>query len=254
MKKLIPTIIAFLAAGAGTATAQISIETDGTDAANLTKITVDGTEYTSFIGVDLTGFNMTSRGQTFQVQVDGVAAATGTDASALMEDSSLTTAYAAMNSLSFDFQSSVVNRAGADLFIFETNLTEGGNTLNVTINGTQVNIGSSGNPFTSIGASVNYDLYLSETAATSVAQLESIASWAFSKQNNGTAIGYAAIDLSDYGVADGASISNLSMTGSGDYDISGVVGLTQIPEPGTMALILGLAGFGIVTLRRRKLQ
>lgn len=232
----------------------IVISTDGTDAANLQSIDIDGTVFSGsdLIGVDVTAFNMTPNGDdTFQIVPTGtgVNANTGTAATGLMEDSSLTTGYAGLVSLSFDFLSPVTNRPGVELFIFEYNPVEG-SALNVTLNGSTTNIAASGNPFTATGSTVDTDINgNSSTAATSIGILEGITS--FTNTNltqTGSSIGYHAIDLDDYGVASGASVSDITLTGFNDWDITGVVAV--IPEPPTLALVLS-ALIPLVVLRRR---
>ncbi|WP_269523593.1 hypothetical protein [Coraliomargarita parva] len=259
MKKYIPTVLkhlTFLGICTGIASAQISIETDGTNAANLTKITVDGTEYTSFIGATVTQFSMYGdNGRTTQIYASGSSPLVGTDAPTVLEDSSLTSAYTALRSLAFDFDSAVVNQAGADIFLFEFNPAETSYlTLNITINGTTINYGSSGNPFVDTGSTGTYRLSQSpylDTAST-LQELIDIPSFTTYGSESSGAIAYLAIDLTDFGIADNATISSISIAGTtvgdGQYDISGLV---AVPEPRSLALMLGLFGLSMIALRHR---
>ncbi len=252
MKTLFSLLILSLSLTVTQATTIIS--TDGTDAANLQSINIDGTVYSgsNLIGVDVTAFNMVISGtQTFQIVPEGAGASQGVAATGLLEDTSLTTGFAGLDSDTFSFLSPIENRDGADAFIFEYSPTESA-TLNVTINGNTINIGSS--PFTATGTTVDADLYRNTTtASTTIAILESITSWSHNQTQNGSSIGYHAIDFSDYGVADGASISELTLAGNNDWDITSVVGLAVVPEPSSVVLLLvGVCGFLLHNRSRRK--
>ncbi len=250
-----------LAVGASIATAQIAIETDGSNAANLTKITVDGTEYTSFIGVDMTDFNMYNASNTkaYQIVAAGTGPFYGTAASGLMEDLSLTTGYSGMYNLSFDFDTPVVNRTGADIFLFEIIGTETSNVLNVTLNGMTINEAVGGNPFVASGTIVDATSRTGKPSGTgfppyTVALLEAVSAWESPASIVDADIVYLALDLSDYGVANGGSVSNIVLAGDGQYDITGVVGLANIPESSTYAMIFGACAAGLVLIRRKRKQ
>ncbi len=259
MYKQFPLVLVSLLLFAPNLFAVISIETDGTNAANLTKITVDGTEYTSFIGAEVTAFNMYgSNLKTTQIFPSGGTSEVGANATNPLEDSSLTSGYTALRSLSFNFDSAVVNRAGADIFLFEVNQTETSYlTLNVTLDGTTIDFGSSGNPFTSIiGSSATYGLSEStyRTTATTLEKLEAIPSFSTFVTSATTPVGYLAIDLSDFGVADGASITDITIAGhstgaDGQYDISGIV---AVPEPSSLFLLLVAGASGMLLCRRKR--
>lgn len=249
MKTLFHSGLAILA-GTAICSAQIVIETDGTNAANLTKITIDGTEYTSFIGVSVDAFSMyTGSNQTFQVVPSGTGIVEGQAALDLMTDSSLSSGYAALVNDTFSFDAPVTNGPGAEIFIFEYDSSES-NELNVTLNGQTINIGNS--PFTATGSTVNVELnFNSSQRADSISALLAM-EFQFSKNVNNSSIGYHAIDLSDYGVAPGGTVSEINLAGSSDWDITSVVGINTIPEPSHYALLATACLGALIMLRRRR--
>jgi PEP-CTERM motif len=70
---------------------------------------------------------------------------------------------------------------------------------------------------------------------------------------NETALFVIPIDLSLLGIADGASVSAISITGSPEADIFRVAGFAPVPEPSTLLLLATTAaGLGLVRRRLRK--
>ena len=211
----------------------------------LQSITIDGTEHTydSLIGVELTEFNMSNSSGTGQINIyTSSAPSTGAAAVAALEDAGLTTGYARLNSVGFDFSTPVVNGEGPDVFIFRMGTS--GSVLNVTINGQTNDVLGD---FVVVQAVASYKFFRDSTIATNISILESLDFEGSTSTSTG-AISYAAIDLSDYAVAPGASVSGISMTGDGTGpSITGVYGI--VPEPATMGL---LAAVCPLLLRRRR--
>jgi hypothetical protein len=227
------------------AMAAITFEDDGTVAANLTKITIDGTEYTSFIGVDLTGF---SEGKAaFQILASDEAGTprSGTAAPTIVEDSSLVTCLPNADAMSFAFLAPVVNVAGPEIFLFDWRAPES-NSLDLTINGVTTAVSSwadtglDGVAGAGAGASADTD---------PTGSLHNLidTTWTSSDSDQGShGINDHAVDLSDFGVVDGGTVTSLSFSDNGGVDIAGVV---AVPEPATLSLV-GLGG--LVALRRRR--
>lgn len=252
MNKTLVSILATTAVCFSSANGQVTITTDGSNNATVESIEANGFVYSEsdFIGADVTAFNMHTGTDTYQVVASGEGPFTGTAATGLMEDLHMTTGYAGLRNLSYSFLDPVVNNDGIDLFIFEYGIAET-SALDVTLNSTTIDVAAGGNPFTSfatVAGTLNREV--GETA-TSIALLESYAFNGPKINQSGISIGYLGIDLSDYGVGDGASVSTLSLAGTGDYDITGVIGLSSIPEPSTYALGMGSALLAILLLRRR---
>lgn len=212
------------------------------------------------IEVDVTAFSMYSAGDaTYQIVPTGVGAFTGTAATGLMEDRSLTTGYASLRSLTLSFLEPVVNRPGADIYLFELSPTETGR-LDVTLNSQTINIAGAveGGNFALTGAVVDRDIWRSTTLASSVAILEGITIGSAAAQwrvpNDPTAsnvtLGYHGIDLSNYGVNLGDSVSSITLAGDSHWDITAVMAV--IPEPSTIILVvMGLAA-GLIPYRRHR--
>lgn len=61
-----------------------------------------------------------------------------------------------------------------------------------------------------------------------------------------------ALDLGNFGIADGASIAAVRITGSTELDLIRAGGLTAVPEPSTYILFgMGLAGLMLIGRRRK---
>lgn len=231
------------------AEAAITIGADGTDSAHLVSIDIDGSIYTNFIGVDLTAYNA-GTSLSFQIQPDGTPAATGSAATALLEDLSLTSGYAGLRDYSFDFLNPVVNIPGPEIFIFDFSPAAiESDALNVTINSQTINENSGGSQvLEDSGLRIDADGF-TNVLASSIFQLENLSDWALAYPNwNNAVISYFAVDLSDYGVAPGGTTSSIQMTSNQSWDVTAVV---AVPEPASAAvLLLGLTG--LLALRRSR--
>jgi hypothetical protein len=136
-----------------------------------------------------------------------------------------------VDSFLLTFDGGITNGAGDDFVVFDGRFSSDG--VSIGVGGTELAVSSSsfvdsGLDFILKNTSFTFDLY------------------------------GASLDLSDYGVAVGASITSLTLTAyAPEADIMGVgvlnSGSTAVPEPSIIALFgAGLIGIGFV--RRRKLQ
>jgi len=237
--------------------AQTVVVVDGSAYANLVSISVDGTTYSGsdLIGVDITAFNMsaTSNFDTYQIVPTGTGPFTGSAATALMDDMSLATGYAGLANDAFSFLSPVVNIAGPEIFIFEYNPSES-NEFDITLNGNTVSLTPPAFATSSPG-DVTVDLLQNFAEAADIAALESLDSADYSVAFTQTnPIGVLAVDLSDYGVSAGGSVSDIVISGSNDWDVTAVfgVGVSAVPEPSAFGAIAGLFGLLMVVSSRRR--
>ncbi|WP_309399999.1 PEP-CTERM sorting domain-containing protein [Cerasicoccus maritimus] len=96
-----------------------------------------------------------------------------------------------------------------------------------------------------------------ETISLTVGSMESMSivyASVFSFQEGGTNINEIRVDLNDFGIAMGNSVSSIFIkVGDSAHkpEISGAASLEPIPEPGQYALIFGLAILGYLLLRRK---
>lgn len=223
----------------------------------LETVTVDrnGTAYvyneTDLIDVDLTAFNGASG--VLLVSNGGSVPAPGSRAT-LIEDNRVDTGIInpdrGGDKMSFDLATPLVNSEGADLVVFEIDPSnESGDTLRAFINGIALNIASDG----PVLGAVSADVYSGTTG--DVDSLTELETTAFTKNSDPTQALFAySIDLSDFGIALGASITSFQMGAalSGDtIDYVYVAGLPVgvVPEPASLSL-LGLSSLMLIRRRR----
>lgn len=209
-----------------------SLTTEG-DGVTLSTVTVDGLNYSlgDLIGVDITAFN---GGTTvLLVESGGSAPASGSRAKLLDGDAKLNTGVinpdVGSMTASLDFDSAVRNTVGTDLFLLEYDpASDNGNDgLQVTINGTTVTYGSSEG--TSLVSNVATSV-LQSTGTGNVDSLNELENDPFVLNSNTTQdiFGYS-VNLDDFGVAAGDTITSMSFGSSGStIDPVFVAGL---PEP-----------------------
>ena len=172
------------------------------------------------------------------------------------------TAGGALDSFEVTFLNPVVNSAGEDILVFDAGAQE---TTFFYINNDDSAAGDAGSPqrlapanFSSTLVNVNYSLFSyndglgSGSASQNVDTLEELESpTGFTFSSNGTQVGIAAagLDLSNFGVPLGGTVSSIRFQAvSGRIDPVLIVGLPAVPEPAG----LGLLAAGSLLLRRTR--
>jgi hypothetical protein len=150
-------------------------------------------------------------------------------------------------SFTYTFDAAVINRPGIDLLIWDWGAFANDN-FGLTINGQTVNIGdqdtASSTTYTmSVGArgsyffynnSVTSDFFTSDDAkgVGTVAAMEALAFTGAKSDTSASRHGVIGIDLSDFGVGSGASITSLTISvGTGTVDPTIILGLPEPPPP-----------------------
>ena len=231
MKRMIGLTIAVLCATVQlTEAATISVTTTGGNDLQLTSLTVDGESYTSWINITVDDI---SSGAYFQIP-DGATQPAAADRMDLLEDNLLGTSIAALSKLDVTFDSAVVNRSGVDIVLFD--LGTGDNDVEVKIGETTQTYAAT--HFNSVVSSFSSDQYSANASMPSkTAWLDSATTFNY-LQDHSQGIAALGIDLDDFGVATGASITTMAITNNGSVDPAMVIGL--VPEPSTwLALLTG---------------
>ena len=166
---------------------------------------------------------------------------------------------ATLDSFEVTFLNPVVNSVGEDILVFDIGGLE---TTFFYINNDDSQAGNAASPqrvdaadFATNLLQVNYSLFAYDNAGdqnvNDLAELESSVGYAFSSNGTGVGVSAVGLDLSDFGVAPGATISSIRFQGvSGRIDPVFIAGLPAVPEPGGLSLaILASAGYW---LRRRR--
>jgi len=169
------------------------------------------------------------------------------------------TAGATLDSFEVTFLNPVVNSVGEDILVFDIGGLE---TTFFYINNDDSQAGNASSPqrvdaadFATNLLQVNYSLFAYDNAGdqnvNDLAELESSVGYTFSSNGTGVGVSAVGLDLSDFGVASGGTISSIRFQGvSGRIDPVFIAGLPAVPEPTGLAL-LGLGG--TLLLRRKRL-
>ena len=250
---------ALLAIGYTTQGVAAVVSITHTSSSILNSVTVDrnGTSYTlnesELIGIDLVDFY--GENPNVILTGDGESPPTAGSRATLLEDNRIDTgiinARDYSNAMTVNFLSPVVNGPGVDVIWFEFDGSNEGDDLYKLRIGDQflLNYGSDGIVIT--GNSIDTDVYSTGTTPTTIGALESAT---LSKLTSVSASLWAySLDLSDLGIADGASVSSMqfgSQDGNKAVDTVYFAGLPVIPEPGTLTLVC--LSLGSLLLFRRK--
>lgn len=228
----------------------IDIFTDGTDKAELRGIYVDGVRHQHINGT-LTKFAMYGFGNdSYQIVPDGWSGQNGTNAVALLEDDYLGTGFTSLrgevtwdgsqDGVSMTFNEPVTNRPGSDILIFEWNSDDWDKKIHVVINGSDITYTNSGSGvFTDARVLVDSKMWSDQdTPAKTLSALQNSCDFSNGgSSSSDNAIGYLAVDLSDFGVASGAAVNSIRIWQWGAQDIVGIVGLK--PDPAEIEIIAG---------------
>ena len=233
------------------------------DGVSLSTVTVDGRVYSlaDLIGVTLTTFDSDSAGVLLTQGNNGLPQVPSPGSRAtLIQDNRLDTGVINQGRAADDstvvFGSAIYNRPGTDIFLLEFDPTsENGNDgLQVRINGITKSYPTSEGIL--LLADLTSDVFSSNSGTVdSLFELENDAFSRTSENVTQSIFGYS-IDLSDFGIASGGSVTSMqfgsaSSTSVATIDPVFIAGLTYIPEPATASLgLLGLAG---LMMRRRRM-
>ena len=243
----------------------VSFELDGVvvDQSSLIGVTMTETG-----GKDLifgTGTSSSNR-RAFMILENNGSVPAGANRTNLIDvDNSLATGYAGVVQMQAVFDTAIPNQTGAEIFLFDIG---GPDDFSVTINGQTVNyLTTDWNDDLKTG--VNLDLWATPALATnqpplppdpgnmitSIADLET-ANFASKTNDLNTDLNGIALDLSDFGVADGASITTILLE-SGSLSAGGPLDVTYIgaiPETSTYALLGGMCVLSFVMVRRIRIS
>jgi hypothetical protein len=165
------------------------------------------------------------------------------------------TAGTTLESFEVTFLNPVVNSVGEDILVFDIGGLE---TTFFYINNDDSQAGNAASPqrvdaadFATNLLQVNYSLFAYDNAGdqnvNDLTELESSVGYSFSSNGTGVGVSAVGLDLSDFGVAPGATISSIRFQGvSGRIDPVLIAGLPAVPEPGGLSVaILASAAYGL---------
>ena len=153
----------------------------------------------------------------------------------------------------FTFNSAIVNNAGADFVMFEIDNGTSGDDFDIEINGITLQFSAiSGGGWGDTGVISNSSIFDVSPAPGNLTDLLNNGGSVRSGNAVAQPVWGTGIDLSDFGVADGASITSFTFDGRGTDLIDPVIiaGLQAVPEPSSSFLLL--TACGALLLKRRR--
>ncbi len=153
----------------------------------------------------------------------------------------------------FTFNSAIVNQAGADFIMFEIDNDSTGDDFDIEINGMTMQFSTiSGSGWGDTGVNSNSRIFDVNPAPENLSELLNNGGSVRTGNTIVQPVWGTGIDLSDFGVADGASISSFTFDGRGSDLIDPVIiaGLQAVPEPSSSLLVL--TACGALLLKRRR--
>jgi hypothetical protein len=169
----------------------------------------------------------------------------------------------ALNSFEVTFLQPIVNSAGEDIVVFEIGALESTlffiNNDNDTTDGVDRHEQIDAADFATNLLQVNYSLFSynngGDQTVDDLGELESATGYQFDSNGVGVGVSAVGLDLSDFGVAPGATIASLRFQSINTNRIDPVfiAGLPAVPEPAGVAL-LGLGGTALLLRRKRLLM
>ena len=269
--------LAVAAAGAAAPAAAAVIGATVADASSgdytLTSVSVtrSGAGTFTYVPSQLTGVDLTDiAAVSLPILVPGTNAsipAPGTRATLLEDgrlDSGVLSPFSAgnppLNSFEVTFLQPVVNSAGEDIVVFEIGALESTlffiNNDNNTTDGIDRHEQIDAADFATNLLQVNYSLFSynngGDQTVDDLGELESATGYAFDSNGVGVGVSAVGLDLSDFGVAPGATIASLRFQSINTNRIDPVfiAGLPAVPEPAGVA-VLGLSGIALLKRRTR---
>lgn len=228
-----------------------AVTIDNTTDYNITSATVDGTVHNAFVGYSVTAYGGSTGGGTRRVLAteNGSPFTPTNNRAALLESTALDEGFVNIVSMNIQFDTPVVNGTGNDIFLLDIGT---GDSLSFTINSTTNNhVAADFTTSLVSGVSIQLQGSPSGSAPTDLTSLESFAI-TFSDSPSNFDVAGLAIDLSDFGVANGGTVSSISVSSGAGLDPLFVGAV--VPEPSTYALVgIGLSVlFGLRRLQRKK--
>ncbi|WOO39569.1 hypothetical protein [Rubellicoccus peritrichatus] len=220
----------------------------------LDSVTLNGQTYgtSSLVQVSLTAFAGATSSVLLQ-QNGGVTNPTAQQRRDFLEtdwrgDTGIINPSAVAGSVQANFNVPVRNIAGADMFLYEINTAATGDAFDIIINGMTLTVGAS--DYGDSGANTNSaDVLSVGSTPTTLTQLLNNPAGLSSGNISQNILGVG-IDFSDFGVADGATVTSFSYN-SGNVTSFDPVLIAAVPEPHTYSMIAGFFVVGIAFLRRR---
>ncbi|WFB37719.1 PEP-CTERM sorting domain-containing protein [Kiritimatiellota bacterium B12222] len=222
----------------------------------LDTITIDGVLYdaTSMVNGEMTGFTDSGQVQLMAGKSTTSAPAVG-QRSDVMSDLRLDTAMLNINEIVFTFDQAILNTGSGkiDVVIFDWGAFNGDD-FSVTIDGNTIsglsdaNVPTGGDVHTeSISLTSNWFATPSpHSGVTTVDELNTMTFGSVVNSSSGGTQGVIGLDLTDFGVAIGGSITQMTIseTGTVSVDPSLILGVQAIPEPSSIWML----GLGVISL------